>query len=124
MTTYSEETLDLVQKIAKECTACQRCMKDCLFLQSFCENPKDLFTTILATGESEPLLPFSCLLCGRCTVVCPLQLKLGESFLAMRQDLVKSNQGRPLKALRSVELHQFFSCHRFFTGDNRGGRKK
>lgn len=121
MKRYSEETLDLVQKIATDCTTCQRCTKDCLFLQQYCETPKELFSELLTT--SDPLIPFSCLLCGHCTAVCPLQLELGEAFLAMRQDLVKTS-GRPLKALRSVELHQFFSCHAFFTGDSRGGRKK
>lgn len=123
MTTYSNETLALVEAIATHCTACQRCTKDCLFLQSYCETPKDLFSTILEEGESQPLLPYSCLLCGHCTVVCPLKLELGEAFLAMRQDLVKAN-GRPLKQLRSVDLHQFFSSQSLFKGNNRGGRKK
>jgi L-lactate utilization protein LutB len=95
-------------------------MKDCLFLQQYCDDPKKLFQQFLAEGL-EPIVPYSCMLCGRCTVVCPLKLKLDEAFLAMRQDLIK--EGLPLKQLKSVEMHQKLSTSKLFTAVNRGEAK-
>ena len=59
--------------------------------------------------------------CGRCTVVCPLQLKLDEAFLTMRQDLIREDL--PLKQLKSVEMHQKLSTSKLFTAVNRGDQK-
>lgn len=125
MTNYSKETQELNRLIAKHCTGCKRCMKDCLFLQEYCESPKELFQTLYEENSSEPELPYSCQMCGRCTVVCPLNLELGEAFLAMRQDLVKNGGNkRPLKQLKSVEFHQFFSSSKWFTGHNQEAKRK
>lgn len=117
---YSKETIRMVEFIAENCTSCQRCTKDCLFLQTYCSNPKKLFKQFLDEGL-EPLIPYSCMLCGHCTVVCPLQLKLDQAFLSMRQDLMKG--GLPLKQLKNVALHQTLSTGKFFTAMNRGEEK-
>ena len=114
---YSQKTRDLSQLIAENCTSCKRCMKDCLFLQKYCDDPQELFERFL-TEDLDPIVPYSCLLCGRCTVVCPLQLKLDEAFLAMRQDLAKEKL--PLKQLKSVHVHQWLSTSRLFCGWNLG----
>lgn len=113
--TYSQKTLELSQVIADTCTSCNRCMKDCLFLQTYCKNPKELFERFLA-DDIKPIVPYSCTLCGRCSVVCPLQLKLDEAFLSMRQDLCA--EGLPLKELKSVTIHQWLSTSRLFSGWN------
>lgn len=117
---YSNNTIEMAQVIADTCTSCKRCMKDCLFLQKYCEDPQKLFQQFLEDGL-EPTIPYSCMLCGRCTVVCPLQLQLGEAFLEMRRDLVK--EGLPLKQLKSVEMHQKLSTNKLFTAMNRGNTK-
>lgn len=117
---YSKGTIEMARLIAENCTSCQRCMKDCLFLQQYCDDPKKLFQQFLAEGL-DPIVPYSCMLCGRCTVVCPLKLKLDEAFLAMRQDLIK--EGLPLKQLKSVEMHQKLSTSKLFTAVNRGEAK-
>ena len=102
---YSKGTIEMARLIAENCTSCQRCMKDCLFLQQYCDDPKKLFQQFLAEG----------------LVVCPLKLKLDEAFLAMRQDLIK--EGLPLKQLKSVEMHQKLSTSKLFTAVNRGEEK-
>lgn len=114
---YSHETLELAEMIAETCTGCKRCMKDCLFLQRYCENPQELFQRFLSEGL-EPIIPYSCMLCGRCAVVCPLQLKLDDAFLSIRRDMIK--EGLPLKQLKSVELHQKLSTSKLFTAVNEG----
>lgn len=117
---YSEKTIEMSQLIAENCISCKRCMKDCLFLQRYCEDPQKLFQRFLEEGL-DPIIPYSCMLCGCCTVVCPLQLKLDEAFLAMRQDLIR--EGLPLKQLKSVEMHQKLSTSKLFTAVNRGDQK-
>ncbi len=117
---YSKKTIEMAQLIAETCTSCKRCMKDCLFLQQYCEEPQKLFQQFLEEGL-DPIVPYSCMLCGHCTVVCPLQLKLDEAFLAIRQDLIKD--GLPLKQLKSVEMHQRLSTSKFFSAVNRGDTK-
>ncbi|MDT2829110.1 MAG: 4Fe-4S dicluster domain-containing protein [Enterococcus viikkiensis] len=117
---YSQETIELATVISETCISCGRCMRDCLFLQKYCEDPQQLFQRFLTEGL-EPIIPYSCMLCGRCTVVCPLQLKLDEAFLAMRRDLI--NEGVPLKRLRSVQVHQKLSTSKLFTAVNRGDDK-
>ncbi|MDT2760361.1 4Fe-4S dicluster domain-containing protein [Enterococcus xiangfangensis] len=117
---YSEKTIEMARLIAENCTSCKRCMKDCLFLQQYCQDPQKLFQQFLEEGL-EPIIPYSCMLCGRCSVVCPLQLKLDEAFLAIRQDLIKD--GLPLKELKSVEWHQKLSTSRLFSAVNRGDKK-
>jgi|GEM_PF-1099815 len=117
---YSKKTIEMAQLIADTCTSCKCCMKDCLFLQQYCQDPQKLFHQFLEEGL-DPIVPYSCMLCGRCTVVCPLQLKLDEAFLAIRQDLMSDRL--PLKQLKSVEMHQKLSTSKFFTATNRGETK-
>ena len=117
---YSERTIEMAQLIAENCISCKRCMKDCLFLQRYCEDPQKLFQQFLEEGL-DPIVPYSCMLRGRCTVVCPLQLKLDEAFLTMRQDLIREDL--PLKQLKSVEMHQKLSTSKLFTAVNRGDQK-
>ncbi|MGM0238979.1 4Fe-4S dicluster domain-containing protein [Enterococcus sp. AZ103] len=114
---YSQKTIDLAKEIAETCTECDRCMKDCVFLQTYCENPKILFEQFLAE-DLAAIIPYSCTFCGRCTVVCPLQLKLADAFLAIRQDLAAEKL--PLKQLSGAVWHQRLSCSRIFSGLNRG----
>ncbi|MEQ7245014.1 hypothetical protein ABQE30_10685 [Enterococcus avium] len=47
---YSKGTIEMARLIAENCTSCQRCMKDCLFLQQYCDDPKKLFQQFLAEG--------------------------------------------------------------------------
>lgn len=114
--TYSEKTLNQLNDIVQNCTECKRCMGDCLFLQAYCPDPKVLCQQILDTdpAQLDPKLPYSCLLCGHCTFVCPQHLALNEAFLSVRQDLMQQ-QKLPLKSLKSVLFHQKFSTSRLFT---------
>lgn len=114
--TYSQKTLILAEHIVQNCTECKRCMGDCPFLQAYCQSPKTLFQQILATESTQldAKIPYSCLLCGHCTFVCPQHLALNDAFLSIRQDLMKE-QKLPLKSLKSVLFHQKFSTSRLFT---------
>lgn len=121
---YSKQTIDLATEIVDRCTECKRCMGDCLFLKQNCDTPKALFTQVLQGTMIDPQVPYSCLMCGHCTFVCPEKLKLDAAFLSMRQDWMKQQKKLPLNTLKSVLFHQKFSTGRLFTTVNQGGDKK
>lgn len=121
---YSKATKEKAQNIIDHCTQCRRCMGDCLFLQKYCDDPKQLFTKIL-DDQVAAVVPFSCLMCGHCTFVCPEQLQLDQAFLSVRQDLMAQSQKEkklPLKALSSVVFHQKFSTNKWFSAVNLGSK--
>lgn len=111
----SKQTRQLAQEIIDNCTECGRCMPNCPFLQEYCKSPKQLFQKFLDEGDIESIVPYSCLLCGHCTRVCPKRLKLGDAFYSMRKDIIKGQRKLPLKSLRGVYLHQFLSYSSLFT---------
>ncbi|MFD1671896.1 4Fe-4S dicluster domain-containing protein [Agrilactobacillus yilanensis] len=121
---YSKKTTDLAAEIVTQCTACGRCMKDCLFLQNNCETPKAFFEKVVQGQEIESVVPYSCLLCGHCQFVCPQKLQLDAAFLSMRQDLMAQQKQLPLKALKGVLFHQKFSTSALFTTVKKSGDKK
>ncbi|MDA5386824.1 MULTISPECIES: 4Fe-4S dicluster domain-containing protein [Loigolactobacillus] len=121
MIKYSEETVAKAQYIADTCSSCRRCMRDCMFLRQQKKAPDKIFGDFVATGEIDPLVPYSCELCHHCTIVCPYKLEIADAFLAIRQDLIVQNKGRlPLEQLRGVRFHQIFSNFRLFTYTRKG----
>lgn len=114
----SEKTM---KKIVEEqkCVGCNACMKGCPMLDKFCDSPKDLLKELLDTKTFDYKLPYSCMLCGYCTKVCPKGVDLKQLFLELRKDVVNQNKGKLPKELgvSSVELHQKLSFSNFFTSD-------
>lgn len=114
----SDKTMMLV-KSEQKCIGCKACMKGCPMLDKFCENPKDLLKELLDHGEYLYEMPYSCLLCGYCEEVCPVDVSFKNLFLELRRDLVSETHGNLPKEInqRSVEYHQHFSFSRLFTSD-------
>lgn len=94
---------------------CKLCMKECIMLNDYCQCPKDLFESILETGEIEPEIPYSCNMCNQCTLVCPKDFKISERFFAIRKKMVEANNGKsPMKGHSAIEVHQALGFSKLF----------
>lgn len=88
---------------------CKKCMSECLMLGEFTDCPKTLFEEYLEKGyeNMDKLIAYSCNQCSQCTIVCPKDLDLKESFIAMKQDFAEKNNGyAPVKELEYVAPQQ------------------
>lgn len=114
----SEKTIEIVKEEQK-CIGCKACMEGCPMLDKFCETPKELLKELLDSGEYDYKLPYSCMLCGYCTKVCPKGVDLKNLFLELRRDCVNETNGKLPKELstQSVEFHQKFSFSNIFTSN-------
>lgn len=117
----SKKTLEIIE-IEQKCIGCKACMKGCPMLDKFCESPKDLLKGLLDTEVYEYKMPYSCMLCGYCTKVCPKGVDLKSLFLELRRDCVQETKGKLPKELnaKSIEMHQKFSFSKIFTSDIQG----
>jgi Fe-S oxidoreductase len=124
----SKDVLQGVREIADKCIDCRLCMKECIMLNDYCKSPKELFSQIKDEGKVDSKIPYSCSNCGKCTMVCPKDLRLGASFMDMRKEIVKQNKGKsPMKGHSAVENHQRFSFSKIFNtaiGDTKAGYTK
>ncbi|WP_313233580.1 (Fe-S)-binding protein [Tissierella praeacuta] len=114
-----DRTIKIIKKEEEKCIGCNICMKGCPMLDKFCNSPKNLLKELLDNERFEYTLPYSCMLCGYCTKVCPKEVDLKSLFLDMRRDVVKENNGKLPKELNisGVELHQKLSFSKLFTSD-------
>ena len=104
-------------KEASRCLKCEckLCMKECEMLVDFCECPKELFESILKTGEVDPLIPYSCNMCSQCTIVCPEEFQIKDRFMDIRKLMVKANEGKsPIKGHGAIEVHQALGFSKLF----------
>jgi NADPH-dependent glutamate synthase beta subunit-like oxidoreductase len=102
---------------------CNACTKECFMLDDFSDNPGELFDRFLAEGDIDPLVPYSCNMCDQCTMVCPKEFKFTEMFVAMRQDLVKANNGQsPIPGHSYVDMHQERGFSDHYTVTIKGGK--
>ena len=115
----TDNTMKLIIKEEEKCISCKQCMKGCPMLDKFCDSPKELLGELKSTGEFEYPLPYSCMLCGYCTKVCPTQVDLKGLFLELRRATVEINKGKLPKELNTkrVDLHQKLSFSNLFTSD-------
>lgn len=116
------KTSDNTMRIIKEeqkCIGCNACMKGCPMLHKFCDSPKVLLKELLESGTFDYKLPYSCMLCGYCTKVCPKGVDLKSLFLELRRDAVDQTNGKLPKDLgaSAVNFHQKFSFSNLFTSD-------
>ncbi len=99
------------------CISCKKCLKVCPFLEKYCNTPKELLINIEKTTSIDPIVPFSCSLCGCCKRVCPKNIDLGEVFFTMREEISTYNGGKsPLKGHSVMHFHQSFSNSPLFKG--------
>ncbi len=114
----SSSTMKIIEEEQK-CIGCNACMKGCPMLDKFCDSPKILLKELLNDGTFEYQLPYSCMLCGYCTEVCPKGVDLKSLFLELRRDVVNLNNGKLPKELNTsgVDLHQKLSFSNLFTSN-------
>lgn len=115
----SDKTMKLIIKEEEKCTGCKQCMKGCPMLDKFCDSPKELLGQLKSTEEFKHSLPYSCMLCGYCSKVCPTSVDLKSLFLELRRDTVGINNGKLPGELntKGVDLHQKLSFSNLFTSD-------
>jgi NADPH-dependent glutamate synthase beta subunit-like oxidoreductase len=104
-------------KEASRCLACEckLCMKECEMLNDYCECPKELFESILKTGEIDPIIPYSCNMCSQCTLVCPKEFEMKDRFMDIRKQMIKANGGKsPIKGHKAIEMHQALGFSKLF----------
>ena len=109
----SDKTIEIVEKEQK-CIGCNACMKGCPMLDRFCDSPKTLLKKLLDEKSFDYKLPYSCMQCGYCTKVCPVDVDLKHLFMELRKDTVRQTNGKLPKDLNTsnVAMHQKLS----FTG--------
>lgn len=110
-------TEEQVLEEASRCLKCEckLCMKECEMLNDFCDCPKDLFEKILATGQVDPLIPYSCNMCNQCTIACPEDFIMQDRFMDVRKIMITANNGKsPLKGHGAIEMHQLLGFSKFF----------
>lgn len=114
-----DQTMKLIIEEESKCIGCNLCMEGCPMLDKFCDSPKELLNELKGNGRFDQVLPYSCMLCGYCTKVCPKEVDLKNLFLELRRDAVKQNNGKVAKELntKGVDLHQKLSFSNTFTSD-------
>ncbi len=109
----SEQTRQKIIQVAQTCIRCRRCMKECIMLNRFTQNPKVLFTQYLEQGPEnmDRHIAYSCNECSQCTLKCPKGLNLKEVFQSLKADYAAENQGIvPVAALLPSEISQSKEC--------------
>ena len=120
----SQETIERISQVAETCIRCRRCMKECLMLSRFSENPKVLFTQYLEQGPEnmDRHIAYSCNECSQCTLKCPKHLNLKAVFQSLKADYAAENDGIvPVEALIPSEEGQVKECSRSFCTTLTGG---
>lgn len=102
MTSYAET-------VAAKCIECGQCTEECDFLTTYGKTPKELANEALNTSFSDnPVLPYSCNICGYCQKLCPENLDLGLMMMEAREKLVSKRIG-PLPGHQpAVEGQEFY----------------
>lgn len=107
MTNYAET-------VAEKCIECGQCADECDFLTAYGQTPKELADEALNTSFSDnPVLPYSCNICGYCQKVCPENLDIGLMMMETREKLVSEGTG-PLPGHRpAIDGQEFYLSDNF-----------
>lgn len=110
---------EAAQEEAARCLACtcSQCVKNCTFLQHYVQGfpptEQELVQLLAARGEAEPVIPYSCHVCGLCEAVCPQGLDAGLACLEFRERLVDAGKA-PLPQHRTVRNYVYWGTHPTF----------
>lgn len=119
-----DKSIYLTDDGSERCIGCKKCMKGCPMLERFCENPKELLDGLSEAGEFSSELVYSCMLCGYCEEVCPVDISFNDIFFSYREDLEKECKGKLPKELNlgGVDFHQNLSFSKLFSKKLKGGK--
>lgn len=107
MTSYAET-------VAAKCIECGQCADECDFLTTYGKTPKELANEALNTSFSDnPVLPYSCNICGYCQKLCPEDLDLGLMMMEAREKLVSKKIGPLPSHQPAVEGQEFYISDNF-----------
>ncbi len=90
--------LSIIDEIYEKCTEkqCKKCVSVhfCQFLKNYCETGGELAEKF-KNGEFDknPVVPYSCNLCGLCEKVCPQNLDIGQMCQEVREKMVQEGLG-------------------------------
>jgi len=93
-----EPAISIIDEIYEKCTEkqCKKCLSVhfCQFMKNYCETGADLAEKF-RNGEfkENPVVPYSCNLCGLCEKVCPEHLDIGQMCLEVRERMVEEGSG-------------------------------
>jgi Fe-S oxidoreductase len=94
------ENVSEIENILENCTGCKLCFEECDFLERYCNSPRELAESFRAgMHKANPIVPYSCNICGLCEVRCPQKLNIGKMCLEARRQLV-------LEGLAPLEQHR------------------
>jgi Fe-S oxidoreductase len=114
--TLSEDILERVDKMSRECIGCKKCMKNCIMLDNYCSSPKELFGKIIRNSEVDVEIPYSCNLCNLCVEVCPKNINQKQLYLEIRKYIFTTHK-RAIGPLGNtvVKFHQKSSFSKLFS---------
>ncbi len=104
---------------AARCLACtcSQCIKSCTFLQHYVPGhpatAKELVQILADRGQAEPVIPYSCNVCGLCQTVCPQGLDAGLACLEFRERLVAEGKA-PLPRHKGMQNYVRWGTHPIF----------
>lgn len=113
-------TPEAAQSEAARCLgcSCSQCVQHCNFLQHYLPGAQPtaqgLVQLLEERGEAEPLIPYSCSICGLCQTVCPQGLHVGRACLEFRERLVAAGQA-PLPQHKAIQNYVHWSTHPVFS---------
>ncbi len=107
------------QQEARRCLACScsQCVENCTFLKhyvrGFPPTAREMAQLLAERGAAEPVIPYSCQVCGLCEAVCPQGLDVGAACLEVRERLVAAGQG-PLPQHKGIQNFVRWGSHPAF----------
>ena len=84
----ADSTTGILEDVARRCTRCRICVKDCAFLKKY-GTPGEIAASFNPEHPTNPRLPHECSLCGLCGHLCPQDIDPAAMFLELRRDAVK-----------------------------------
>jgi Fe-S oxidoreductase len=72
------------------------------YVQGFPATEQELVQILAERGEAEPVIPYSCHICGLCQAVCPKDLHAGQACLEFREQLVATGKA-PLAPHKGIQ---------------------
>jgi Fe-S oxidoreductase len=107
MTQYAET-------VVNKCIECGVCINECDFLIAYGKSPLELAEKARTNNFSDdPILPYSCNICGYCKTLCPEDLDIGLMIAGIRERMVSEKTG-PLPGHQpAIDGQEFYLSDNF-----------